>query len=77
MNRKIQKAILEYIKEVKEAARIDITNKVNERHGYGLLDIKESINTLEDDKKIKIVRKALRDYMFDFYFKVICSLNLA
>ena len=67
MNKKIEKAILEYIKEVKEAARIDVTKKINEKHGYGIVDIKELINILEDCKKIKIVRKAPRDYMFDFF----------
>ena len=67
MNKKIRKAILVYTKEVKEAARIDITKKVNEKHEYSILDIKESINTLEDDKRIKIIRKAPRDYMFDFF----------
>ena len=67
MNKKIQKAILEYIKEIKEVARIDITNNINRTHGYSILDIKESINILEDDKKIKIIKKTQRDAMFDIF----------
>lgn len=67
MDKKIQRAIIEYVKKVKEAARIDIVNKVNQKYRYSMLDVKESINILESDKKLRKTKTAPRDSMYDFF----------
>ena len=55
MEKKIQKAVLQYIKKCKEVTRSQVIGEVSKLQGCERIGTQEAINILIDDKKIHIV----------------------